>query len=66
LNLSLQLAAQASGGKLTTLHGGIPIVVDGQVIGGVGVGGGTGEQDAQVARAGVRAFLEVVEKQTPR
>ncbi|MGC8639180.1 MAG: heme-binding protein [Isosphaeraceae bacterium] len=66
LNLSLQLAARASGGKLTTLHGGIPIVVDGQVIGGVGVGGGTGEQDAQVARAGVRALLEVVEKQTPR
>ncbi len=56
LNLSLQNAAQASGGKLTTLFGGVPIVVDGQVIGGVGVGGGSGEQDAQVARAGVQAF----------
>ena len=42
LNLSLQNAAAASGGKLTTLLGGIPVVVDGQVIGGVGVGGGTG------------------------
>ena len=49
LNVSLQLAAQASGGKITTLHGGLPIIVDGQVIGGVGVGGGSGDQDAQVA-----------------
>jgi glc operon protein GlcG len=57
LNLSLQLAAGASGGKLTTLYGGVPVVVDGQVIGAVGVGGGTGEQDAQVARAGVQALL---------
>jgi len=53
LNLSLQNAAAASGGKITTLHGGIPIVVDGQVIGAVGVGGGTGDQDAEVARSGV-------------
>lgn len=66
LNLSLQLAAQASGGKLTTLHGGIPVVVDDQVIGGVGVGGGTGEQDAQVARAGVQAVLDALAKQPAR
>ena len=55
LNLSLQ---NASGGKITTLLGGIPIVVDGQVIGAIGVGGGSGEQDAEVAKAGVAAFLE--------
>ena len=66
LNLSLQNAAQASGGKLTTLFGGVPIVVDGQVIGGVGVGGGSGEQDAQVARAGVQEFLEELPKHEPR
>jgi len=58
LNLSLQNAAQASGGKLTTLQGGIPMEVDGQVIGGVGVGGGTGEQDAEIARAGAQALHE--------
>jgi glc operon protein GlcG len=56
LNLSLQNAALASGGKLTTLPGGIPVTVDGQVIGGVGVGGGSGEQDATIARAGIEAF----------
>lgn len=58
LNLSVQNAAAASGGKVTTLPGGVPIVVDGQVIGAIGVGGGSGEQDAEVARAGVAAFLE--------
>ena len=65
LNLSLQIAAQASGGKITTLLGGLPIVVDGQVIGGVGVGGGSGEQDALVARAGVQAFLDELQKREP-
>jgi uncharacterized protein GlcG (DUF336 family) len=55
LNVSLQ---NASGGKITTLLGGVPIVVDGQVVGAIGVGGGTGEQDAEVAKAGVAAFLE--------
>ncbi len=58
LNLSLQIAAASSGGKITTLYGGVPVVVDGQVIGAVGVGGGTGEQDAQVARAGIQVFVE--------
>jgi glc operon protein GlcG len=57
LNLSLQNAAAASGGKVTTLLGGVPVLVDGQVIGGVGVGGGSGDQDAEVAKAGVSLFL---------
>src|SRR5437763_319274 len=58
LNLSLQNAAAAGGARITTLKGGVPIVVDGQVIGAVGVGGGTGEQDAEVARAGIQALLD--------
>jgi glc operon protein GlcG len=56
LGLSLQNAAAASGGKMTSLKGGVPIVVDGQVIGAVGVGGGTGEQDTAIAKAGVAAL----------
>jgi len=32
----------------------------------VGVGGGSGEQDAQVARAGVQAFLDELQKREPR
>ena len=55
LSLSIQTA---SGGKITTLKGGVPIVVDGQVVGAVGVGGGTGEQDAEVAKAGIQALLD--------
>ena len=38
--------AAASGGKMTSLKGGVPILVDGQVVGAVGVGGGTGERGA--------------------
>jgi glc operon protein GlcG len=58
LSLSLQNAAAASGGKITSLKGGVPIVVDGQVIGAIGVGGGTGEQDVEVAKAGIQALLD--------
>jgi uncharacterized protein GlcG (DUF336 family) len=35
------------------LEGGVPIVMDGKVVGGIGVSGVTGEQDAQIAKAGV-------------
>ena len=38
------------------LEGGIPIVVDGKLIGGIGVSGGTSPQDAQVAQAGIDAL----------
>ena len=64
LNLSVQNAAAMSGGKFTTLYGGIPIVVEEQVIGAVGVGGATGEQDAEIARAGVSAFIQALEKES--
>lgn len=41
---------------LTSLEGGVPIIVDGQVIGAVGVSGVKAEQDAQVARAGAQCL----------
>jgi uncharacterized protein GlcG (DUF336 family) len=41
------------------LEGGEPIVVDGAVIGAVGVSGVTAGEDAQVARAGVAALSGV-------
>ncbi|MCS0494324.1 heme-binding protein [Ancylobacter sp. MQZ15Z-1] len=46
----------AAGQRLTNLVGGLPIIVDGQCLGGIGVGSGTGEQDVEVARAGLRAI----------
>lgn len=39
------------------LEGGVPILLDGRVIGGVGVSGVTSQQDAQVAKAGIRAVF---------
>ena len=46
-NLRLLRLAGAS-----PLEGGIPIVVDGKIVGAIGVSGATSEQDAQVAKAG--------------
>lgn len=40
--------------------GGLPIIVNGQVIGAVGVSSGTIEQDRIVAQADVDAFLEAL------
>ena len=38
------------------LEGGVPVAVDGQVIGAVGVSGVTSQQDAQIAEAGIAAL----------
>jgi uncharacterized protein GlcG (DUF336 family) len=40
------------------IEGGIPIIVDGKVVGAVGVSGGLVEQDTQIARAGVDALTK--------
>jgi uncharacterized protein GlcG (DUF336 family) len=42
--------------RVTLLGGGVPIKVDGKVIGGIGVSGGSEEQDAEWARAGLAAI----------
>jgi len=34
------------------IDGGVPIIADGKLIGAVGISGGTGDQDGQVAKAG--------------
>ena len=34
------------------VEGGIPLVVDGKIVGGIGVSGGSAEQDGVVAKAG--------------
>ena len=40
----------------SVLEGGIPIVLDGKIIGSVGVSGVTSQQDAQIAQAGIDAL----------
>lgn len=41
---------------LTSLEGGVPVIIDGETIGAVGVSGVKADQDAQVAKAGVAAL----------
>ena len=41
---------------LTSLEGGVPLRVEGQVVGAIGVSGVKSEQDAQVAKAGAAAL----------
>jgi len=40
------------------IEGGVPIIVDGLVIGAVGVSGGTSAQDAQTATVGIGALVK--------
>ena len=48
--------AHATSGQLVNLKGGLPIIVDGITIGGIGVGSQTGEEDLEVAKAGLAAI----------
>ena len=38
------------------VEGGVPLVIDGKIVGGIGVSGGSSEQDGVVAKAGVDAL----------
>ena len=46
----------SNGGKVMIFAGGIPLKRNGEVVGAVGVSGGTKPQDQSVAEAGVQAF----------
>jgi uncharacterized protein GlcG (DUF336 family) len=48
--------AIATEGQRINLPGGLPIIVDGRVIGAIGVGSGTGEQDREVAAAALKVI----------
>ena len=43
-------------GRVMIFAGGIPLKRDGKVVGGIGVSGGSGDQDQSVAEAGSNAF----------
>ena len=40
----------------SVLEGGLPIVIGGKIVGGIGVSGVTGQQDSQIAQAGLDAL----------
>ena len=46
----------SNNGKVIIFAGGIPLKREGQVIGAIGVSGGSGEQDQSVAEAGAAEF----------
>ena len=46
----------SNNGKIMIFAGGIPLKSEGQVVGAIGVSGGSGEQDHAVAEAGAIAF----------
>ncbi len=48
--------AVATDGDMINLKGGLPIIIEGQVIGGIGVGSGHGDQDLEVANAALGQF----------
>ena len=47
----------AIGGRLCVVGGGLPVVVDGDVVGGIGLSSGTPQQDMDCAQAGIDYFL---------
>lgn len=60
-DVDLKLAL-ATHGQVTNLKGGLPIVVEGEIIGAIGVGSGSGEEDVKVAQAGINALLSILAK----
>jgi glc operon protein GlcG len=56
--LSLSLAI-GSGAEQTPIRGGLPLIVDRETIGAIGVSNGTEDEDVDVARAGVAALEKV-------
>ena len=48
--------AAATGGGVTGLGGGLPIFVRGHLVGGIGVGSGSAEQDIDVGQAAIAAI----------
>ncbi len=46
----------SNNGKVMIFAGGIPLKIDGKVVGAIGISGGSGEQDHAVAEAGAAAL----------
>lgn len=47
----------ALGGRLCIVGGGLPVIVDGVVVGGIGVSSGSPQQDMNCAQAGIEKFI---------
>ncbi|MEU4680476.1 heme-binding protein [Micromonospora sp. NPDC023737] len=47
-----------NGGRFSVIGGGLPVVVDDQVVGGIGISSGTAGEDLEVAQAAVNHFMK--------
>ena len=56
------MAIQTKDPRITLVAGGYPIFAQGKIAGGIGVGGGTEEQDCKIAEYVVSVFNEAVNK----
>ncbi|KSV73574.1 MULTISPECIES: GlcG/HbpS family heme-binding protein [Sinorhizobium/Ensifer group] len=50
----------AIGGRLMIVAGGLPVVVEGEVVGAIGISSGTPAQDTECAQAGIDRFLSTL------
>ena len=46
------------GGRVSSVGGGLPVIVDGEVVGGIGLSSGTPAQDMECAQAGLDHFTK--------
>lgn len=51
------MAGIATKGGFTNMKGGLPVIVDDEVVGAIGVGSGAPEEDVAVAQAGIDALM---------
>jgi len=59
VNVALALGLASAGpDQQTPIRGGLPLVVDGEVVGAIGVSAGNEDQDLEVARAGAAFFVK--------
>lgn len=54
------MAIQTNDPKITLVAGGYPLFVDGKIAGGIGIGGGTEEQDCRIAEYVVSVFESLI------
>ena len=56
-NLAFGIHTEA-GGRISTVGGGLPVIVQGQCLGGIGSSSGSPQQDMEVSQAGLNHFLD--------
>ena len=56
------MAIESNDSRITLVAGGYPLFIDGKIVGGIGVGGGTEEQDCVIAEYVVSVFEELTKQ----